>query len=107
MGSVVRASIAGTATRRGYLGRNQTGANSRLGSAAKAGTAAAGAATLTLALKGTNIGTVAFAAGKAVATFTTTGGNPFLINAGDVLTLTAPATQDAALADLVGYVAVQ
>ncbi len=37
---------------------------SRLGSAAKAGTAAAGAATLTLALKGTNIGTVAFAAGK-------------------------------------------
>lgn len=81
--------------------------SSRLGSAAKAGTAAAGATTLTLAINGASIGTVAFAAGKAVATFTTTGGNPFLVNQGDVLTLTAPATQDGALADLVGYVALQ
>ncbi|WP_280142279.1 hypothetical protein [Methylobacterium sp. 174MFSha1.1] len=40
-------------------------------------------------------------------TFTTTGGQPFLVNQGDVVTLVAPATQDAALADLVGYVAVQ
>lgn len=38
---------------------------------------------------------------------TTTGGNPVLVNLGDILTLTAPATQDAALADLVGYIALQ
>ncbi|WP_280818760.1 hypothetical protein [Methylobacterium platani] len=42
-----------------------------------------------------------------MATFTTTNGQPYLVNAGDVLTLTVPATQDAALADLVDYVAVQ
>ncbi|WP_281041319.1 hypothetical protein [Methylobacterium nonmethylotrophicum] len=42
-----------------------------------------------------------------MATFTTTGGNPYLVNQGDVLTLVAPATQDTALADLVGYVALQ
>ena len=62
---------------------------------------------LTFNLNGCVIGTVVFAAGKATATFTTTGGNPFLVNAGDVLTLTAPATQETALADLVGYVALQ
>jgi hypothetical protein len=65
------------------------------------------ATTLTLALNGSTIGTVAFGAGKTVATFTTTGGVPFLSDLGDVLTLTAPATQDAALADLVGYAALQ
>lgn len=44
---------------------------------------------------------------QAVATFTTTGGNPYFVYQGDVLTLTAPATQDTALADLVGYIALQ
>lgn len=86
-------------------GRSELGL--ALGSVAKAGTAASTATTLTLAINGANVGTVVYAAGKNVATFTTTGGNPYLVNQGDVLTLTAPATQDAALADLVGYVALQ
>lgn len=63
--------------------------------------------TLTLALNGPTTETVTFSVSKAVATFTTTGGNPYLVNQGDVLTLVAPATQDAGLADLVGYIALQ
>ncbi|GJE74323.1 hypothetical protein BGCPKDLD_0892 [Methylorubrum suomiense] len=62
---------------------------------------------LTLALNGSTIGTVAFAASTAVATFTTTSGIPYLFDQGDVLTLTALATQDAGLADLVGFIALQ
>lgn len=73
----------------GYIGPNQAGGlSARLGSAAKSGTAAAATATFTLALNGTAIGTIAWAAGKTTPTFTTTGGNAFLVNAGDVLTLT-------------------
>lgn len=63
--------------------------------------------TLTLALSGTTIGTVAFAAGKTTATYMTTGGNPVLVNLGDIINLTAPATQDSALADLIGFIALQ
>lgn len=73
-------------------------------SSAKAGAAPT---TLTLALDVRAIGTVPFAAGKATPTFTTTGGNPVLVNLGDVLTITAPATQDTALADLNGFIALQ
>ncbi|MEE7456786.1 hypothetical protein MPAR168_00740 [Methylorubrum populi] len=63
--------------------------------------------TLTLALNGPTTETVIFAVSKTTATYTTTGGNPVLVNLGDIITLTAPATQDAGLADLVGYVALQ
>lgn len=62
---------------------------------------------LTLALNGSTISTVTFAAGTAMATFTTTSGIPYLFDQGDVLTLTAPATQDANFADLIGFIALQ
>lgn len=62
---------------------------------------------MTLALNGTTIGTVAFAAGKTTATYTTVGGNPVLVNLGDIVTLTALATQDTALSDLIGFIALQ
>ena len=62
---------------------------------------------LTLALNGPTTETDTFAVSKTVAISTTTGGNPVLVNLGDILTLTAPATQDATLADQVGYIALQ
>lgn len=95
------------ADRAGYFGPNQVGASAKLSSNAKAGTPATGTVTLTLAVNGTTVGTVVFAPGKLTPTYTTVNAQPVLLNVGDVVTLTAPATQDSGLADLIGYVALQ
>jgi hypothetical protein len=65
------------------------------------GTAAAAATTSTtfnIQKNGTNVGTMIFASSATAATFTMTSATVF--NAGDVLTLIAPATPDATLANL-------
>lgn len=68
------------------------------GSYGAAGTTAAAAASFAIAKNGTNVGTMAWAAGATDATFTMSAATTFA--GGDVLTVTAPATQDATLADL-------
>jgi hypothetical protein len=68
------------------------------GSYGTAGTAATAAATFAIAKNGTAIGTMAFAAGATSATFTMSSAATFA--AGDVLTIAAPATPDATLANL-------
>jgi len=68
------------------------------GSYAKAGTAATGSTTLTLYKGGVAFGTMVFAASGATATVTVASATSFA--AGDVLSITGPATADAALADI-------
>jgi hypothetical protein len=68
------------------------------GSYGTAGVAATSAATFGVAKNGTAVGTMTFAAGAATATFTMTTATSFA--GGDVLTITAPAVPDAALANL-------
>lgn len=68
------------------------------GSYGSAGAAATAAASFALAKNGSNVGTMAWAAGATAATFTMGAATTFA--GGDVLAVTAPATQDATLADL-------
>src|SRR5579862_1831450 len=68
------------------------------GSYGTAGSAATAAASFAIAKNGAAVGTMAFAAGAASATFTMATATPFA--AGDVLTIVAPATPDATLANL-------
>src|SRR5712691_1273641 len=68
------------------------------GSYGTAGTAATASATFAIAKNGSNVGTMAFAAGATSATFAMATATSFA--GGDVLTITAPATQDATLANL-------
>lgn len=68
------------------------------GSLAKAGTAATGSTTFTIAKNGTAIGTLVFGAGATVPVVTFTAA--VTLNAGDLLTVTAPASADATLADI-------
>ena len=70
-----------------------------------AGTAATASTTFTVAVNGTSIGTIVFAASGTVATFTTTGGAIQNVAAGAVLTITAPATPDTTLANASGTLA--
>ena len=68
------------------------------GAYARAITAGSGSSTVfTVAKNGTSIGTITFAAGATGST-STVGATSFAVN--DVLTITAPATQNAALADI-------
>lgn len=64
----------------------------------KAGIAATGSTTFTLALNGTGIGTLTYAAAGTTGTLSVT--STTAIAAGDVLSLTAPATPDATLANI-------
>ena len=68
------------------------------GSTAQAATAASSAASFTLRRNGTNVGSVAFAAGSATGSFSLAGGVSFA--SGDLLELLAPSPQDATLADI-------
>lgn len=65
---------------------------------AKAGTAATASRTFVLAKNGTQFGTVVFGAGQTTGTISV--GSPVSFAVGDLLTLTAPATADATLADI-------
>ena len=68
------------------------------GSYGAAGTAATATATFTIAKNGGAVGTMAFAAGATSASFAMASATGFA--AGDVLTITAPPTPDASLANL-------
>ena len=68
------------------------------GSKGTAATAATATATFNISKNGTNIGAVIFAASATTATFSMNIATDF--NTGDVLTIMAPATPDATLADL-------
>ena len=68
------------------------------GSQGTAGTAAATIATFEVQKNGVNVGAMVFAAAATTATFTMAAATTF--NAGDVLTLVAPAVTDATLANL-------
>jgi hypothetical protein len=70
------------------------------GSQGTATATATAAAVFTIAVNGTTVGTMSFAAGSAVPTFTTTGGTTFVVNAGQVMKVTAPGTADATLANV-------
>jgi hypothetical protein len=68
------------------------------GSVASVGTAPTGAVAFAIAKNGTSIGTLNFASGATSGTFSVAAAASFAI--GDVLTITAPATQDGTLANL-------
>ena len=68
------------------------------GSWGTAATAATAATTFNIQKNGTNIGTMSFAASANTATFTMSSATEF--NAGDVLTVVAPAVPDATLANI-------
>jgi hypothetical protein len=70
------------------------------GSVGYAGTAPTTSFTVTVAVDGTTIGTIVFGAGANSATFTTTGGTQKVANAGQRITMTAPGTADATIANV-------
>lgn len=77
------------------------------GSYAEATVAATGSTTLIVAVNGSQIGTIVFAAAGTVATFTTDSGTAKTLARGDILTITAPGSADGTLANvsitLAGY----
>lgn len=73
------------------------------GSAGIASAAATGAAAFDVRKNGASVGTISFAAGATTATFTTAGGAAVSLASGDYISITAPATADATLADI-GFV---
>jgi hypothetical protein len=73
------------------------------GSYGKASAAATGSAAFDVQKNGSSIGTITFAAAGSSATFATSGGAAQTLAAGDVLSIIAPGTADATLAD-VGFV---
>lgn len=69
-----------------------------VGSVASSGTASTAATSISLLKNGTAFGSVAFAAGATAATFSAASAVAFAI--GDTLSIQAPATADATLADI-------
>jgi hypothetical protein len=70
------------------------------GSYAKASANATGSTVFDIQKNGSSIGSATFAAGAATATFTSSGGTSQSLAAGDVLSIVAPGTADATLADI-------
>lgn len=70
------------------------------GSQAKAQTGATAAKTFLVFKNATQVGTINWASGATVATFTTTSGNSVDFAPGDVLIIQAPASPDSTLADI-------
>jgi len=70
-----------------------------------ASTAASASTIFNVNLNGTLIGNIIFAAGSSTATFSTVSANSTLIASGSVLTIVAPATPDATLANVTGTLA--
>ena len=68
------------------------------GSQGTAGVAATATTTYSIKKNGTNVGTMVFAAGAVIATFSMPSATTFM--AGDILTVVAPASPDATLANL-------
>ena len=68
------------------------------GSQGTAGVAATATTTYSIKKNGTNVGTMVFAAGAMIATFSMPSATTFM--AGDILTVVAPASPDATLANL-------
>ena len=65
---------------------------------ASAAVAATGSTTFTIADNGSSIGTIVFSASGTVGAFSFSVSLPYTVNAGDVLTITGPASADATLA---------
>jgi hypothetical protein len=78
--------------------RNFTIPQNFTGSVAKADVAATADATFIIKKNGTNVATFTFGAGNSTATFSTQ--SSVSVNAGDVITVTAPSSQDATLFDV-------
>jgi hypothetical protein len=70
------------------------------GSYAKASANATGSTVFDVQKNGSSIGSATFAAGASSATFTSSGGTSQSLAAGDVLSIVAPGTADATLADI-------
>jgi hypothetical protein len=68
-------------------------------------TAATAQTIFTININGTSIGSIIFAASSKTATFTSVATGSTVINAGSVLTIVAPATPDATLANASGTLA--
>ncbi len=82
------------------IARHVTLPASFTGSSFSAGTAPTAAATFTVAVNGTSVGTINFAAAATTATFTAA--SAVTITPGQILTVTAPATADTTLANVSG-----
>lgn len=70
------------------------------GSYGSAAVAATGSTVFTIRKNGTSVGTATFGAAGTTATFVSSGGSAVSFAAGDILSITAPASPDATLADV-------
>jgi hypothetical protein len=97
-GSTIGRPANGATIARFVAVRNFSLPASLTGSYCKASTASTASASLTISKNGISAGSMAFAASGTVATFTFASSVSFV--AGDILTITAPATADSTLGDI-------